>query len=137
MYQLYFLAVALNVISGIVLAFDKEGEGFSISSIFSEGLISHPAFKVSLGLSTFLVGFLKLIWVFEGDTPVFGDFLPALAGLLAGFTLVLSYYSDRSDVGSEMIDKLESVFLQNATIIGLAAMITSGLHFLFAGAILL
>ena len=90
-----------------------------------------------LGILTFIFGILKLLSVTQGDIPVVGDLLPALFGLLVGFTLFLNYYKMKSTVESETVEKIDNIVIKNRSIIGLLAIIVAILHFIMPSVLFL
>jgi hypothetical protein len=61
--------------------------------------------------------------------PVVGDLLPALAGMVMGFTLFLQYYQGRTTVESSSLASLDAIFGKNSAIIGTLGIIVAVLHF--------
>jgi hypothetical protein len=130
MLQFYFLSVIMNIIAGIVLSAGFIDERVSFVSGMKDYLDGKPNIKLTVGVITFIVGFFKLLSVTRGDVPVVGDLLPAVAGLVMGFTLFLDYYKSRSTVSSSLVDWSEKVLLNNSNIIGLTGIAIGFLHFL-------
>lgn len=129
MYQIYFLSILVNLLTGITLSFGQMDEKLQLRSLFNPELFEHPGFRLTMAIVTFVVGFLKLLSVSPGDVPVVGDLLPALAGMVMGFTLFLQYYRDRSTVESSAVATLERLFVSNSAIIGTLGIIVAVLHF--------
>ncbi len=135
MLQFYFLSILCNFFAGFVLFKNEEypvsdDPGFKLS-------LRNDFFRLCLGIAACLTAILKILSVVPGDIRVIGDIIPALAGLLAGFILVFSYYRRHSDVESEKSEKLESFFEHNRKWIGIVAMSAAVLHFLFPTVMLL
>ncbi len=135
MLQFYFLSILCNAAAGFVLFRNEEypvsdDPGFKFS-------IYNESFRLSLGIVTCLVGLFKILSVVPGDVRVIGDLVPALAGLLAGFVLVFEYYRNHSKIESEKSEKLENFFETNRKWIGIVAMASAVLHFLFPAVLLL
>ena len=63
-----------------------------------------------------------------------GDFLPALSGLALGGVLLLDFFKERGEDGSEIVsissEKFEAILLKNKKYIGIAGILTAILHFL-------
>ena len=134
MLQFYFLSVVLNALAGYLLFFGDDAvlefkNGFSLKN---------ESFKFILGILAALIGLLKLLSPIEGDVPVVGDLVPAIAGLLSGFVLIFEYYRRRSSVeDSEQTEKINIILIGNRKIIGMAAFIAAALHFIFPRLLLL
>ncbi len=129
MYQIYFLSILVNLLTGITLSFDRMDERLQLRSLFNPELFQHAGFRLTMAIITFVVGFLKLLSVSPGDVPVVGDLLPALAGMVMGFTLFLQYYKDRTTVESSSLTSLDRIFGNNSAIIGTLGIIVAVLHF--------
>ncbi|MFP4301578.1 MAG: hypothetical protein ACLFPW_12840 [Spirochaetaceae bacterium] len=129
MYQIYFLSILVNLLAGITLSFDRMDERLQLRSLFNPELFQHAGFRLTMAIFTFVVGFLKLLSVSPGDVPVVGDLLPALAGMVMGFTLFLQYYKDRTTVESSSLTSLDRIFGNNSAIIGTLGIIVAILHF--------
>lgn len=130
MYQIYLLSVLTTVLAGITLAHDEIGERLKLNAIFNVELFANSGFRLGLGIVTFIVGFLKLLSVSPGDVAVVGDLVPALAGLLMGFTLAFQYYQQRTEVQSNAVETLDRVFGRNASRLGIAGAIAGVVHLL-------
>lgn len=129
MVQFYFLSIVTNLLGGFVLSLDYLEQKFSgLARI--RAAVANNGFQLILGILTFIFGILKLLSVAEGDIPVVGDLLPALSGLIIGITLFISYYKAKSTVTTETVEKLDSVFINNKSIIGIAGMVAGILHFI-------
>ena len=137
MYQIYFLSILLNLLCGITLSFDRMDEKLQLRSLFNPELFQHAGFRLTMAVLTFVVGFLKLLSVSPGDVPVVGDLLPALAGLVMGFTLFLQYYRDRTTVESSSMASLDQIFVTKSVIIGTIGIIVAVLHFFLHGVLFL
>jgi len=53
-----------------------------------------PSVCLVTGILASVIGALKLLTAMRGDIPVVGDFLPAMAGLAVGSTLLLERFRD-------------------------------------------
>jgi hypothetical protein len=129
MYQIYFLSILLNLVAGIVLAHESLMEKISFDKVIVPDLLQNPGFKAGLGVFTFVVGFLKFLSVTQGDVPVAGDLLPALSGLIMGFTLVLQYYKEKSNVTTDAVKTMDNIFAKNRNFIGIIGIIIAVIHF--------
>jgi hypothetical protein len=124
------------LVGGLVLSFDYLEQKFSGLTRLREAL-TNGSFQLILGILTFIFGILKLLSVTQGDIPVVGDLLPALFGLLVGFTLFLNYYKMKSTVESETVEKIDNIVIKNRSIIGLLAIIVAILHFIMPSVLFL
>lgn len=130
MYQIYLLSVLTNVLAGLTLANGEFGEKLKLNTVFNVDLFSRTGFRLGLGIVTFIVGFLKLLSVSPGDVAVVGDLVPALAGLLMGFTLAFQYYQQRTEVRSNTVETLDRVFGRHAARLGIVGVAAALVHFL-------
>ena len=141
--QLYFMSVVLNGIIGFLFIFGDTGENDSVEknmkfSFFSGG------FRLILGISAALIGFLKLFLPYKdfssgSGIPILGDFLPALAGIAAGFMLLFDFYREHSTKfeNDNDFDRIGNTFLRNKKIAGFVLVAVALLHFIFPQALLL
>ncbi len=136
MVQFYFLSVVFNFLAGYALIFAKrEPKGTKLDSLLE--LLKDPVLRLVLGVLCATIGFLKLLTVMRGDLPILGDFLPALVGMAAGFTLLLEFYRNNTTVTTDLLEKLDHIFIVNSRFVGIAAIVVSILHFLFPTLLLL
>jgi hypothetical protein len=149
MIQFYFFSVLLNVLGGYALY----SEGTPPRGSAFDGLrafLRDPTARLVLGILAAVTGAFKLLAVVRGDIPVVGDFLPALAGMAVGTTLILDS-SGRAPAGSGSAAPTGSAtgdegrgdpvprrrggaelfLLANREAIGIAGMIAGLVHFLF------
>jgi TctA family transporter len=96
----------------------------------------NETFRLVLGILTAVIGILKLLSPVDGRAPVVGDLIPALAGLGAGFFVLLGYYRNQSSL-KDMDSKFTGTALRNRKAMGFAALGAALLHFLFPQAFLL
>ena len=142
MIQFYFLSIVLNLLAGYILITGDENGVLEFKSDLSNRFaFKDETVKLVVGIIAVVVGLLKVLSVIEGDVPVLGDFIPALAGLLAGFTLIFEHYKDQASpavfTDSERTEKIDSLLVNHKKIIGVIAMIAAVLHFLFPKVLLL
>ncbi|MBN1686360.1 MAG: hypothetical protein JW852_06870, partial [Spirochaetales bacterium] len=76
MIQIYFLSILTTLLSGLVLSADHYSTKFPGFIAVRDFFKAKPGLRVSIGVITFLTGFLKLLTVTKGDVPVVGDLLP-------------------------------------------------------------
>jgi hypothetical protein len=139
MVQIYFLLVLLNVTSGLVLA--RAGLNRSLGPWDAWFVpFEHRIVKGLVGIATFLVGFLGLIFVLPGDQIFLGDLFPSITALLGGTILVLEYYrkepdpegeavGDSSDVPAPGAAKIEDFLVSNKIIVGVVCLTFGIIHF--------
>jgi len=136
MLQFYLMSVLMNALAGYVLFFGD--------SLSSEGTLDFKCgfsvktetYRLVIGILSAFTGLFKLLSSIEGDLPVIGDIVPAVAGFLCGFILILEYYSNSSE---DSVDnkKPNGFLVANKKLFGAAAMIAAVLHFLFPTVLLL
>ena len=135
MLQFYFLAVFLNVLAGYILLKNDSGGVLEFKSDFS---LTDETFKLVIGILCAITGLFKLLSPIEGDVPVVGDLIPAVCSFLSGFILIFEYLRSRSSLEeSEQAEKIDRLIIANKKIIGVAAIVAAGLHFLFPKVLLL
>ena len=134
MLQFYFLSVFTNILAGLTLTSDYLAEKVKAFLPFKD-LFTNKNVKTTIGISAFVVGFLKLL--IPVDTVVVGDFLPALAGLAMGAGLILGIIRERGTVSAEKVDSLEKTVMTYRVPLGIAGLVISALHFLLPRALFL
>jgi len=135
MLQFYFLSIALNALAGYILITGNEFGVLEFKSSFS---LKDETLRLVIGILSVVTGILKILSPVEGDIPVVGDLIPALAGLLAGFVLIFEYYRNRSSLETtEHTERIDRILISNKRIIGVLAIIAAALHFLFPKVLLL
>jgi len=131
MIQFYALSVFLSILAGYALiSRDTPDRGTPVDGV--RAFLADPVVRLILGIMDTFVGFFKLLAVMRGDIPVIGDLLPAVAGMGSGFTLLLETYQARAPEQTELVKRLEGIFLHNKRVIGFAAVAAGFIHFLFA-----
>lgn len=136
MIQFYFLSVLLNVLGGYALLVQGgEDKGTKFDGV--RNFLKDMTVRLVLGILAVTVGFFKLLTVMRGDIPIVGDFLPALAGLAAGFSLLLEFYRSNSNVTTDTLERMDRIFTANRRIVGVSSMIVGFVHFLFASVLFL
>jgi hypothetical protein len=129
MIQFYFLSILLNGLSGYALVKNIGDEPVGMDTGFRVSIYNETC-RFILGAATIITGLLKLLSSMQGDVPVLGDIVPALAGFLAGFVLVFEYYRNRATLEPEHTEKIEQVLIHNKKWIGFVALAAAALHFL-------
>ncbi|MDR2186136.1 MAG: hypothetical protein LBO80_10820 [Treponema sp.] len=131
MVQIYFLSVFFNVLAGYVLVTGGVEEGTDPEAKFRFS-INNGTFRLILGALTGITGLLKLLSPVQGDVPVAGDLLSALAGLAAGLILVFDFYRSRSSLVPEPLERAELLLSRGRKWIGFAVIAAAILHFMFS-----
>ncbi len=136
MVQFYLLSVLMNVLAGYsLLAIDTEPKGTKFDGV--REFLKDATIRLVMGILCTTVGFFKLLTVMRGDIPVVGDLVPSLAGVAAGFALLLEFYKSNSSVTTNTLEKIETVFIGQRRIIGIVAIVSGFVHFLFANILFL
>ena len=135
MKQIYLLSILFTSIAGYIIVFENGKTSFDVRSVgFS---LKDEKTRLILGILSICTGFLKLLSPVQ-DWIILGDLLPALAGGAVGLILVIEYYSNNTAVvGDEERDTFKTVLYYNKKIIGIAAIIISAIHFIFADTLFL
>ena len=141
MEQFYFLSIILNLVAGIVVAWELLEEKTGLSRVINPDIMRSQPLRLGLGIATFVVGFLKLLSPLAGASGsqpwVVGDLLPALIGMVMGMILVLQYYRERSEISSDFLKTLESIFVEHASIFGIAGIVIAVVHIVLPGVLFL
>ncbi|MDR1839396.1 MAG: hypothetical protein LBQ93_07445 [Treponema sp.] len=138
MIQLYFLSVLCNGLCGYLLFAGNENQ--KSEKMPFPG--NNPTFHLGLGIVSVVIGFLKLLSPSMGvgmsKMLIFGDLIPAAAGIIAGFLVIFGIYrNDKSltqieSKGSESsLDILAAGLLRFRKPLGLILLATALIHFLF------
>lgn len=157
MIQFYFLSVLFNLVGGYALIEDSARnrhpslEGMRI-------FLRDPTVRLVIGILSAVVGAFKLLTVVRGDIPVVGDFLPAVAGIAVGATLLLDIYRSPEGAMAEAAEaeaanaegpgaaaaekakgpgRIERLLIEHEEAVGLAGMIAGLVHFLFPAVLFL
>ena len=161
MMQFYFLSILLNLITGSILLyscenpqdaeddFDESSENPDLDSekkskikkifykIFGTTKIAEDSlFHLIIGFLTVFTGLVKLLS--PCSSPIFlGDLLPALAGLVGGASLLLLYFSQKSEVEINLPSFLEKIFISERKIVAIALIVIAIVHFIVPGVLFL
>lgn len=130
MYQIYLLSILTNLLAGAALSAERMGSRLRIDAILNAESLQKSGFRLGLGLVAFVVGFLKLLSVSSGDVAVVGDLIPALAGMVMGFTLAFEYYRSRSEAQSSTASTIDSLVERYGSVLGIVGIVSALLHFL-------
>lgn len=161
MAQFYFLSILLNIIAGLILVygnalsknagsdsdglsevadgFGAEGEvaGHAAPSPVTFASLDNKIFRLVVGVLSVFVGLMKLLSVFRNDIPIVGDLFPALAGMVAGASLLFDYYSSQAVGAADLPAPLQVVLVDSKKYLGIACIVVAVLHFVFPQVVLL
>ncbi|MDE5899088.1 MAG: hypothetical protein K2H09_07505 [Treponemataceae bacterium] len=159
MYQFYFLSILLNLLVGLLLfcgwgmepdgGTEERGEEGTIfpdeepsgtppekrrrnvfALFFGNGSIAEERlFRLVIGGLSVFVAVVKLFAAVHG-VPVFGDLLPALAGLAGGAAVLIGQYAEGAPEQLSLPAPLQLVFVDNRKVIGIACLCAAVLHFI-------
>jgi len=157
MLQFYFLSILLNLLTGLVLLYadifseeqksknsgksaKKTDEGKASDSKLKElfsntAFFENKTFLLVVGILSVFTGLMKLLSVVRNDIPVIGDLLPALAGLLGGFSVVIAYYLMTATQEPSLPEPVQNIFVKGHKYIGIFCIVAAMLHFVFPGAL--
>jgi len=141
MMQLYVLSIICNGLSGYILFAGREGEqaekqGFSVDN---------PTFHLIIGILSAVTGILKLLSPSVGvpgktGVLIFGDLIPAAAGIVAGIVLIFGLYRHDITTATETsgsLDRLGKNLLRFRKLLGMFLFAAALVHFLFPAALFL
>ncbi len=144
MAQFYFLSVLLNILAGLILIYGRniatqsssedetEDETQVKPSLLAGGLdFNSSGFRLIIGVLCIFVAVMKILSVFRNDVPVIGDFLPVIAGILSGTSLLLEYYVSISENEDSEEGSIYSFFIGSRKYIGIGCIAVGILHFVF------
>ena len=132
MIQFYLLSVVLNAASGLLLVFSKQvPEDAAETSAAGLSFFETKNFRLVLGLLTALTGIMKFLSVVQGDIPVIGDLIPAIAGISAGVCLLYEYYKASSSVSFSLPPFFEKLFIAGRKYMGIFCILAATRHFIF------
>jgi hypothetical protein len=131
MIQFYFLSICLNILGGLVLAAPYFSERFPGIASLRGYIFDKSGLRIGLTIALLLIGVMKIISVSIGDVIIAGDLLPALTLLLSGFTMLIEYIFENNEPESGFLKKMDNIFVKHSSIIGVAALVAAGLHFIF------
>ena len=137
MIQIYFLSILTNLLSGLILSAEHYSERFPTFSAVKDFFKGKPGMRVTIGVITFLTGFVNLLSVTKGDVPVVGDLFPSISALILGMGVLFDRYKEKATVPSKALETADKLILRHKSIYGSIAMIIAVLHFLMPRVILL
>ncbi len=100
------------------------GSIFKRDSFFYDSL-----FQLVLGCLAVFTGLVKLFCAVQ-SVPVFGDLLPAAAGLTGGAAVLLGYFSEKSSVDLSLPDLVRRIFIDGKSLIAVVCIAAAALHFI-------
>jgi len=133
MLPIYFFSITANALAGYILAFGKE-EAETENSSFN---LNGETTRLLIGAFSFIFGLLKLLSPVEGNIPVAGDLIPALAGLCGGFILVFDFYRRRSTSDTPGVERTAEFITKNRRVAGFFCLVAAALHLFFSGLLFL
>jgi len=144
MLQFYLMSVLINALAGYTLFFGDEAPSDDTLDFRCGFSVKGETYRLAIGIIAAFTGLFKLLSSVQGDLPVIGDIVPAAAGFLCGFILILEYLNDRSEDSGDSGPvkkadglKADGFLIANKKLIGAAAMVSAVLHFLFPTVLLL
>lgn len=126
MLPVYFLSIALNALTGYILAFREKETNEETLSFNFDSLTT----RLLTGALCALMGFLKLLSPVKG-IPVIGDLIPSLAGLCGGFILIYEFYGKRATISSPKAELFAEFIAKNRKIAGFICIGAAVLHLFF------
>jgi len=110
----------------------------TMTTVFGENTIfDDKTFRLVIGILTMFVGLMKLLSVVHNDVPIIGDLLPAVAGLLGGFCLLVEFYRQNASCELKLPDFTQRLFVEDRRYIGILCIVAAILHFVFPDVLLL
>jgi hypothetical protein len=131
MIQLYFLSILCNGVAGYLLFSMNDGEEKP------QIPITNPTFHLVLGILCGVTGILKLLSPIPyGPNAVrgvliFGDLIPAAAGIVAGLIFIFGIYRKEGAGNSGELDRIGTNLLVFKKPLGMALMAAAFIHFIF------
>lgn len=148
MLQMYFLSIILNVLAGLILLSKKPVEDTTEApekkrnliedmnkSLSENNFFQNKSFALVIAILALLTGIIKLFCVAKGGIIILGDLLPALAGITAGFAILLNYYLSTATVATNLPAFFKTIFVDNISWVGIIACAIALLHFIMPGVI--
>lgn len=130
MLQFYFFSILFNTLTGISLITLKKKNGEPLVEKPIE-LFENSNFKLILGILTGFTGLMKLLSVVPNDIPVFGDFIPFIAGILGSAVLLFDYNAEKNTVSISIPPAIETILVKGKVFVGYFCILAGVLHLLF------
>ncbi|MDR0540092.1 MAG: hypothetical protein LBG74_06285 [Spirochaetaceae bacterium] len=133
MLQVYFLSVLCPAVCGWFL-YSSADDAQAFEPLLNIQGKELP-FRLIAGIATAITGVLTLLSPVEGDVPVAGDIVPAVASLAGGLMLMEEHFHlpDDVDFRPRFFDFLQ----KHRKTVGVGLVIISALHFLLPKALFL
>jgi len=125
MIQLYFLSILCNGLAGYILVCEDNDIKEPVIPV------NNPTFHLVLGILCAVSGILKLLSPIKG-VIIFGDLLPAAAGIIAGFMLLYGVNRQNLTIEAKGLDRIGTNLLVFRKQIGRILLLISVLHFVLA-----
>jgi len=142
MIQLYFLSILCNGAAGYILFSGNEGDAEK-----PKNFINTPTFTLILGILSAIVGILKLLSPIPSNINstrgvlIFGDLIPAAAGITAGLVLIFGLYrkegGEAEYAETSSLNRLGANLLTFRRPLGLILIAAAVVHFVFGGILFL
>jgi hypothetical protein len=132
MIQLYFLSILCNGIAGYLLFWENEGEIEKAQVFFN-----NPTFQLVLGILSAVTGILKLLSPITyginaaRGVIIFGDLVPAVAGIAAGLVFIFGIYRKGGSEKTGELDRIGTNLLAFRKPLGIGLMAAAFVHFIF------
>ena len=120
MLQFYFLSILVNLLIGITLVY---GDNEKIS------ILDDKTFHLVVGILAVFVGVIKFLSAVKG-VPFLGDLLPAMANILGGGSVLVSYYLARANEELSPSDIVQFIFIDKKKYIGIGCIAIAVIHFI-------
>lgn len=153
MMQIFFLSIIFNFIAGLILLRTKvnataespdnskiedktKKTNFldNVNKTLGENeLLGNKTFVLVIGILTLLTGVIKFFCVAKGGLLILGDLFPAVAGIAAGFAILLNYYLSSATTENHLPKVLQLIFIDNIYWVGIAGIAVALLHFIMPG----
>lgn len=129
MVQFYFLSVFCNFIAGYYFIFVSKDDDI-VSKSNDKNIFFNGQLLLIIGIIAFLTGIFKLITPFQSKVPFFGDLIPAAAGIISGFCLLLDYYNSVTTIPISLPEKIDNILIKSRRYVGIIVMASAVIHFL-------
>jgi len=138
MVQLYLLSIVLNGLIGFLLVSGDAIESGSATNGFRISFSSR-GFRFVIGILAAITGILKFLSPILNTTPILGDMVPAVAGIIAGFILIFGFYRENSAKSDSdgQLNRIGDTLLHFKKVVGILLLAVAVLHFLFPTALFL
>ncbi len=98
----------------------------------SAAFLNDSTFRLVIAALSGLVGLIKLFYTtVPDDIPVLGDFLPAIASLMACVCLFVEWFESQESYEGNLPGFLDLIFMGGRKIFGLVCLVAGLLHFIF------